>query len=123
MAMTPAPLAAGVLAALNVGLLVAAVEVASPVDKLGDAVIVMDPRDPLGLETERLVTSASEGEEEAEEAEEAPVEAVAEDEPDSTDASEVCVAEAVTSSEVGEAVDRTVLVEAACFPLGPQPSR
>jgi hypothetical protein len=47
----------------------------------------------------------------------------AEDESDTIDASEVDVAEANTVSGVDEAVDATVLVDAACLPLGPQPSR
>lgn len=47
----------------------------------------------------------------------------AEAEFDAIDASEVGVAEASTVSAVDEAVDATVLVDAACLPLGPQPSR
>lgn len=46
-----------------------------------------------------------------------------EDAEDESDASEVCVAEASTISVADDAVEATVPVEAACLPLGPQPSR
>lgn len=46
-----------------------------------------------------------------------------EDAEDESEASDVCVAEASKISVADDAVEATVLVEAACLPLGPQPSR